>query len=472
MKVGIYPRVSTQEQAREGYSIGEQIERLQKYCEAKDWTIYKTYTDAGFSGANMNRPGLQQLIKDVESNNIDMVLVYKLDRLSRSQKDTLYLIEDVFIKNNVHFTSMTENFDTSTPFGRAMIGILSVFAQLEREQFRERSIMGKEARAKEGLHHGGSKPTGYDYINGQLIINEYEAMQVKEVYRLFVEEQLSIHAISEKMKTYSRRWNNETRVRTVLHNPLYAGWMRCRDELYEGQHKPIITQELFDHAQKIFASRARNNPNSHPAFEATSLLSGLIWCKHCGARYFKTTKTTKRNNKTYSYSKYYCYSRDGHRANMIRDKKCKNKIWDMESLDNIVLSELRNLINNPNEINDIIKKHRSVGIPAKRTACENRIEEIKKQISRLTDLYAVGGMDIESLSKKIAALNDEQMKLEDEINNIPEPAITVDEAMDKLARLSDIIDTDNLSEMRQILSALIKRIELDNEDVFIYWNFV
>ena len=160
MKVGIYSRVSTQEQAREGYSIGEQVERLKNYCAAKGWILYKTYTDAGFSGANTDRPGMQQLISDVADGKIDMVLVYKLDRLSRSQKDTLYLIEDVFIKNNVNFASITENFDTSTPFGRAMIGILSVFAQLEREQFRERSIMGKDARAKEGLHHGGGAPTG------------------------------------------------------------------------------------------------------------------------------------------------------------------------------------------------------------------------------------------------------------------------------------------------------------------------
>lgn len=106
-----------------------------------------------------------------------MVLVYKLDRLSRSQKDTLYLIEDVFEKNGVDFASMTENFDTSTPHGKFIIGILSVFAQLEREKIKERTMVGKDSRAKEGLWHGSAQiPTGYDYIDGQLVINEYEAM--------------------------------------------------------------------------------------------------------------------------------------------------------------------------------------------------------------------------------------------------------------------------------------------------------
>ena len=148
MRIGIYPRVSTTEQAKEGYSIGEQIERLTKYCEAKGWTVYKVYTDAGYSGASMERPGLSRMISDIEQRLFDAVLVYKLDRLSRSQKDTLTLIEDIFLPNGVNFVSMTENFDTSTPFGRAMIGILSVFAQLERDQIKERMDVGREGRAK------------------------------------------------------------------------------------------------------------------------------------------------------------------------------------------------------------------------------------------------------------------------------------------------------------------------------------
>ena len=112
MRVALYPRVSGHEQ-EDNYSIPEQIERMKKYCDAKDWMVYKIYTDSVQSGADMDRPGLQSMIKDCEAGKIDMVLVYKLDRLSRSQKDTMYLIEDVFEKNNVGFTSMTENFDTS-----------------------------------------------------------------------------------------------------------------------------------------------------------------------------------------------------------------------------------------------------------------------------------------------------------------------------------------------------------------------
>ena len=118
LRVATYTRVSTLEQAEEGYSIQEQQDKLEKYCELKDWTITHRYSDPGFSGSNIKRPGIRELITAAKQGNFDLVLVYKLDRLSRSQKDTLYLIEDVFQANQVDFVSLSENFDTSTPFGK------------------------------------------------------------------------------------------------------------------------------------------------------------------------------------------------------------------------------------------------------------------------------------------------------------------------------------------------------------------
>ena len=114
-RAALYIRVSTMEQAKEGYSIPAQTDKLKAFAKAKDMAVTKIYTDPGFSGAKMERPALQEMISDIQNKKIDVVLVYKLDRLSRSQKNTLYLIEDVFLKNNVDFISMQESFDTSTP---------------------------------------------------------------------------------------------------------------------------------------------------------------------------------------------------------------------------------------------------------------------------------------------------------------------------------------------------------------------
>lgn len=226
IKGACYVRVSTENQL-ENYSIEEQISRLKAYCQAKDITIVKIYTDGGYSGGTIDRPALQQMLKDINYGEIDIVVVYKLDRLSRSQKDTLMLIEDYFLANKVDFLSINENFDTSTPFGRAMIGILSVFAQLEKDQITERFTMGRVGRAKNGYFHGGGyAPTGYDYVDGQLLVNEYEAIQVKDLFERFANGH-SLHNcwlyMQNKYTTKYGAWKSETLVRNVLKNELYIG---------------------------------------------------------------------------------------------------------------------------------------------------------------------------------------------------------------------------------------------------------
>ena len=207
-RAAIYIRVSTQEQAQEGYSVGEQKERLIAYCKAQDWLIADIYVDGGYTGSNLNRPGIQKLM--AETDKFDVVLVYKLDRLSRSQRDTLYLIEEIFLPNKVDFVSMQESFDTSSPFGKAMIGLLAVFAQLEREQIKERTKMGRIARAKAGLYHGGGNiPIGYDYSDGHLVVNPYEAEQVKKIFAWYLEG-ASLKTITDRLQEagYTNRYGS------------------------------------------------------------------------------------------------------------------------------------------------------------------------------------------------------------------------------------------------------------------------
>ena len=165
-------------------------------------------------------------------------MIYKLDRLSRSQKDTLWLIEDVILSNNCDFVSICENFDTSSPFGRAMIGILSVFAQLEREQIKERMSMGREGRAKEGKFScGGMIPIGYDYVDGLLQVNEYEAMQLREAHQMFQSGfPLKVITRTFKEKGYSHKYGlwNEVRVRRCLRSDLYIGKVHYKEKVFQG----------------------------------------------------------------------------------------------------------------------------------------------------------------------------------------------------------------------------------------------
>ena len=173
-KTALYIRVSTDAQFEEGYSVDAQKEKLEQYCKLKDISDYEFYVDGGWSGSNIERPEMKRMITDIKNREISAVIVYKLDRLSRSQKDTVFLLEDIFNPNECNFISLNENFDTTTPYGKAMIGILSVFAQLERENIRERTRMGMYERVKSGLWMGGGRiPFGYDYDKNSEVTKKF-----------------------------------------------------------------------------------------------------------------------------------------------------------------------------------------------------------------------------------------------------------------------------------------------------------
>lgn len=471
MLVALYPRVSGLEQAQEGYSIGEQIERMKKFCEAKGWTVYKIYTDAGFTGANMDRPGLQEMIKDAEAGKLDMVLVYKLDRLSRSQKDVLYLVEDVFDKHNVFFSSMTENFDTSTPFGKAMLGMLAVFAQLEREQIRERTMMGKKARAEKGKWHGGStQPIGYDYNkeDDMLYINEYEAMQIREIADLFLKRTpvKTIEGICLE-KGYKHKhgvWSAKT-IKKLLASPLYVGMIKDGDDLFQGIHKPIFDQATFDEIQAILNERKEKYGTAHRSF--LSLLGGMIYCKHCGAKYCR-----KSNSGNRSY--YSCYSRNKTMRAMIKDPNCKNKNYRATVLDDLIIGEISKLAVNPDYIDQVKETKPLNDNVEKSKTIQKEIDGIGSQISNLMDLYSLGSIPIDVINKKVTALNDTKITLEKELENLAAPD-TDDEGMtnQEIQTLAGMMNDENitLEDKRRIIQSLIYYIEIDNENIAIHWKF-
>ena len=468
MRVAIYPRVSGHEQ-EDNYSIPEQIDRMKKYCAAKDWTIHKIYTDSGFTGSNLNRPGLQSLIKDAESGKFDMVLVYKLDRLSRSQKDTLYLIEDVFDKHNVFFTSITENFDTSTPTGKAFLGILAVFAQFEREQIRERTMIGKDSRAKEGKWHGSKWiPIGYDYTEGLLIPNEYETMQIKEIADLFL-KRTPVRTIATMVtnKGYKHKygeWEPKT-IRRVLSNPVNIGLIKNRDKWHQGIHKPILDQQTFDDIQVIMNERKEQYGTTYKPF--TSLLGGFLYCKHCGAKY-----TKQGNGGGINY--YTCYSRSKKIKKMIKDPNCKNKNYRMLDLDFMIISAITQLSINAEYIEQMRNEKPVNDASEKIKTIKAEIEGITSQISNMMDLYSLGNMPLDVINQKVTALNETKTALEKELDLLDIPD-TDDEGMtiEQIQSLASVLNDKDLTleDKRNIVQSLIYYIEIDEEKILIHWKF-
>lgn len=464
MRVGLYPRVSGHEQ-EDNYSIPEQIDRMKKYCESRDWLVYKIYTDSAYSGSNMERPGLQDMIRDCETGKLDMVLVYKLDRLSRSQKDTLYLIEDVFEKHGVGFASMTENFDTSTPHGKFIIGILSVFAQLEREKIKERTMIGKDSRAREGKWHGGRwLPIGYDYVDGNLVVNEYESMQVREIADLFLKG-TPVRTIATLVtdKGYRHKhgeWDAKT-VKRVLSNPVNIGLIKNRDTWHKGLHEPIFDQKTFDAIQSLMKERREQFGTTKPH---QSLLGGILFCKNCGGRYAR---------QSYNGIFYYmCYSRSKKMKKMIKDPTCKNKNYRMEALESAILEEINKLAVDPNHF-ELLRENRPVNdVTDKIKSITSEIAKIDTQISKMMDLYALGTIDLDVISDKVADLNKTKTALTKEMDALNVPAKKTEMTAEEVRTIAKLMNDDlSLEDKRNIIQSLIHYIEIDEDDIIIHWKF-
>ena len=286
--------MSTEEQVKEGYSIRAQEQKLKDYARIKDWSIYDVYLDEGISGKNMTeRPAITRMMEDIKSGYIKNVLVFKLDRLTRSVADLVYLI-DLFKKNDCAFNSLSESIDTSTASGRMFIKIIGIFAEFERENISERIILGRERKIQEGYtlcSHTASY--GYDRSNGQKIqsINESEAQVVCEIFELYVNQGANITEIARRLNLrgvptkHGGKWTTQG-TRNVLKNNNYIGEVRHHYENEErsytvkGQHEPIITQEIFEKAQHRLTKNPRISPRKQPKEE--NYFAGFLVCTQCG----------------------------------------------------------------------------------------------------------------------------------------------------------------------------------------------
>ena len=482
LRVAIYVRVSTQEQAEEGYSIDAQLERLRAYCTARGWTIADEYVDPGYSGAKLERPAIQKLIYDVRSrkNDIDVVLVFKLDRLSRSQKDTLYLIEDVFITNQVDFISINESFDTSTPYGMVMIGILSAFAQFERENIKLRTQMGLTERVKDGYWRGGGKPPigyRYDRERGTLAIDPYEAAQIRELFDLFVNRHYSTKKIgrlmAQKYPEHAGTYTGSADIAKILRRKTYIGQVPWKGESYDGRHEPIIDAALFAQAQALLAQRDSGQKNARANF----LLTGMLWCAQCGARYYSVG--AYRGSKKLSCAQrrmihsYTCYSRARTNPRMVRDPHCTNKSWPTDELEDYVLKEVQCLKFEQAHFTAVAAQNAPVQPPQIELLAQHDAE-ITRQISRLLDLYQRQNIPYEQIADRLQTLTGEQASVQAQMQaQMPDDSILIHPktALDFLDKIGLVLSAGTMEEKRRILRALIQRIDINAETMKITWNF-
>ena len=318
VRCAIYTRKSTEEGLDMDYNtLDAQREAGEKYVEAmkhEGWRIIPDlYDDGGFSGGNMDRPGLKKLIEDIKAGRIDTVVVYKVDRLTRSLADFAKLVE-VFDAYGTSFVSVTQHFNTQDSMGRLTLNILLSFAQFEREVTGERIRDKFAASKKKGMWMGGPPPLGYDVVDRKLIINPVEAEQVKYIFETYVLLGGSVSLVLKKLndegyktKSYTSRTGQRrgghkygtATVKTILRNRLYIAEVHHKGTYYPGQHRPIISMELFNKAQEVLAEKATVKSKRTYAARSKSLLKGIIVCGGCHGAMSPTY--TKKKNKCYEY---------------------------------------------------------------------------------------------------------------------------------------------------------------------------
>jgi site-specific DNA recombinase len=354
IRCAIYTRKSTEEGLDQEFnSLDAQREACEAYIASQrhaGWiALSDRYDDGGFTGANMNRPGLQKLLQHVQAGQVDSVIVYKVDRLSRSLLDFARMIE-LLEKHSASFVSVTQSFNTATSMGRLSLHMLLSFAQYEREIIGER-IRDKVAASKmKGKYMGGTPPLGYDVDREakRLVVNPDEAKLVRHIFNRF----LSLGSVTKLARELNdaghttkawvtakgrmregRTWNKSHLYR-LLNNPILIGRVSHKGETFPGEHEAIIEKSLWDKVQKALADNTRSHPDETRA-KTPMLLKGLIRCGHCGASMGATF--ARKDGKTYRY--YLCLQ-----ARKSGYEVCPVRTVAAGEVENAVLARLREMI--------------------------------------------------------------------------------------------------------------------------------
>lgn len=362
VRCAIYTRKSSDEGLdKEFNTLEAQREAGENYVKSQiqqGWVVVpEHYDDGGFSGGSLKRPALQRLLQDVKDGKVDMIVVYKIDRLTRSLLDFSELIK-VLDENQCSFVSVTQHFNTCDSMGKLTLNILLSFAQFERELSSERIRDKIAATKKKGMWTGGCVPLGYDVVDKKLIVNESEAEVIRFIFNdylknkseRFVAKSVNRAGYTPKMRI-AKNGDIETSpafvhamINKILSNPVYAGKVKYKTEMYDGQHEAIIPFEIWEQVQAL-KSKNRQGRFNAPRSEKNILLKGLAECGCCGVSL--TSTRCKKDNKFYEYYTSLKAIKEGYDT-------CKMGSIPAGELDRFVVSKVQKIFQSPEIIQELV----------------------------------------------------------------------------------------------------------------------
>lgn len=484
-----YVRVSTEEQAKEGFSLDNQRQDIERLCNYQKWDLIDILDDEGIPGSEIdNRPGIQEVLRRVKDEKIDYLVVWKLSRLSRKMTHIVQ-IADYLAKNNVYLHTIKDGIDTSTPMGKPFLYFAGIFAELERDSLIVQVKGGMEEKARKGGYNGGKPPLGYDLVDKKLIINKDEAEIIKLIYHEYLLGSGYL-AIVDKLKEsgYKTRKGKNfsgTGIKEILRNPTYKGYVRwgyrqdwgkknedgkrkrkyAEKPIYvEGIHDAIIDEVVFDKVQEIITTNPRHNMKR---FQGFHLLSGLLRCPSCG--YGMSYQPITSKGKKYHY--YTC--------NQYQNKKtCKPNAIAKKDIEDEFLAIFIKIITEPDFMTTMLESTKDIdtqgdAIKNKIAVANNTIKKLEKNINSLFDELLEGSDDykqrardrIEDTQKRIKSLELEVIKEENKLRTLQATKLDASEVIDILKSIDSVFDMLDAEGKQRLIRKVIKSIKLKDKHI-------
>ncbi|MBP1906325.1 site-specific DNA recombinase [Paenibacillus turicensis] len=496
-KIAIYCRVSTEEQTS-GFSLDSQQAILQEYALKKGYDIYDFYIDDGYSGKDFSRPEVQRLFRDIREEKFSAVLAWKVDRISRSNRDVLTLIDLELKPRDMKLLISTCDIDSSTTNGYMFISLLGTFAEYERTVIIERVQLGMTRRATEG-HWCGGRILGYDSKEGSLLVNEEEKKTVEKIFELRASG-LGYKSISSRLNELGYQTKNKNQfqinsVKTILSNSTYIGkmnWGNHRDWEakrrkgksnnpihVEGQHEAIISQELWNKAQEV-GKLQRSKASTSSSYKGEFILSGILRCPQCGAGTVMAKRKKRGEEGHHLYYMCQAYHSKGLTA-------CRTNLIGKEIIEEQVIKVIKGILEKKDVVGQIIQKLNL----ERNNDTNDLVTQHSIQVSELNKLQKIkdginqsllnGKMNPEAYDEAMSAVIKQIGFTESTVHNLQ---LEIDKKSAKY-QLSEEIVVEALNnfdllfenaqndEKKQLIRALIKNIEVEpdrkNLKSIIFW---
>ncbi|MDK0837850.1 recombinase family protein [Clostridium perfringens] len=496
--IAIYCRVSTEEQSENGYSIDEQERLLEEWCKKMGYVIYKCYSDRGISGKNIkDRPALKELLSDAKEGKFDMVISWKINRVSRKLEDVLKIV-NILEKNNITFKSYSEPFETDTPAGRMQFQMMALIGEFERGTIAQNVKMGMIAKAKSGNWCGG-RVLGYDLVpnnspeeekkgKNKLEINEKEAEIVRFIFNEYSKGK-GYKAITNqinKLGYKTKKGNNFSvgSIRDILTNPVYIGEIRynVRQNWSEkrrrninpnpirvkGKHEAIIDRELWDKVQLILESK-KGKPSR--IYDGEYPLTGILRCPKCGAGMVISRTTNTLADGTKKRIAYYCCGNWKNKGTSV----CNSNTIRVDKANEYVFKKIEELVSNEAMIKAVVKninKERKDKVkPAKRLLgdIDKELEKLDKRKRKIFEAYEDDILTKEEfqtrkneLNEKIRTLEEEKKPLLNTISDEVSEEIPYEFIKDILMNFSKILNSSiSREQQKKLLHMIISEITMN-----------